>query len=248
MRTKTQKQGIKKRKTSISIEGFLYILPAMIILIVFTFYPFLKTFILSFFRVTSSLEVKEFVGLSNYQSIMNNPNFIQSIKNSGIFAAIVTPAVMIIGFLLALLANKKRAASPVYELMYAITMAVSSSVAAMIFQLMYSPSIGILNHWIGKRINWLNDPKVALVALMIIWIWINVGYNFIFMLSSVRGIDKGLIEASSIDGANFWKRSFYIAISIRNTTCWKSNDVSLNFNIDGRRPKRFDRDNDIIYD
>lgn len=207
-----------KKNKSFKIEPYLYILPAMILFVLFTFYPFVKTFILSFFRVTSGGDVKEFVGVTNYINILNNIDFISAVKNSFKFALIVTPIELLIGLGLSLLANKKNKLSFVYELFFAITMAISSSVAAMIFKLLYNPTIGILNYWFNTSLQWLNDPKIALLSLAIIWIWINIGYNFIFMLSALRGIPKELLESADIDGANFIRRTTKIIIPMISPT------------------------------
>lgn len=208
----------KREKRKFGIEPYLYVLPAMILFFLFTFYPFLKTVILSFFRINAAGEVINFAGLENYKSILSNSSFRIAVKNSFKFAFVVTPVVLIIGLLLAILANKKTKTSKIYELMFALTMAVSSSVAAMIFKLMYNPTIGILNSWLNTKINWLNDPKVALLALIIIWIWLNVGYNFIFLLSAVRGIPGDIMESCQIDGASFPTKFFKVIIPMVSPT------------------------------
>lgn len=200
----TKKKETKKLK--IKLEPYLYILPALILLGVFKYYPFIKSFVLSFFRITSKGHIREFVGLKNYVNILKDVGFRKVVKNSFQFAIVSVPFGMIIGLILSIIANKKRKASPIYELLFALTMAVSSSVAAMVFQLLYNPTIGILNHWLGVKINWLNDSGTALFALTVIWIWLNIGYNFIFMLSAIRGIPEELLESADIDGANFWQK------------------------------------------
>lgn len=72
----------------------------------------------------------------------------------------------------------------------------------MIFQLMYNPSFGNINKIFGLNIDWLNDPKYALLSLMIIQIWHNVGYNFLFMLSAQRGISLDILESAKLDGVH----------------------------------------------
>ncbi len=82
---------------------------------------------------------------------------------------------MVLGYFLALLCRKKRKSSFVYEAMFALPMAVSASVLAMIFQLAYNPSMGIINKLTGLNVNWLSDQKLALISIMIVQIWANVG-------------------------------------------------------------------------
>lgn len=86
--------------------------------------------------------------------------------------------------------------------MFALPMAVSASVVAMIFQLAYNPSMGIINKLTGLNVNWLSDQKLALISIMIVQIWANVGYNFIFILSGVRGLSEEVMESAAIDGVS----------------------------------------------
>lgn len=208
----------RKKKVGKKIEPFLYLLPAIVFFIGFTYYPFFKTVFSSFFLVNSMGEAREFVGLENYIHILTNPAFLQSIKNTIIYSLISSPVAIFIALMLAMVANKKTKMSPLYETMYMITMAVSMSVAAMIFQLMYNPTIGVLNHFLGTHLNWLNDKKIAMIALSLIAVWMNIGYNFLFILSAVRGISADVLESAEIDGANMFQRTFKVIVPIISPT------------------------------
>ncbi len=208
----------RKKKVGKKIEPFLYLLPAIVFFIGFTYYPFFKTVFSSFFLVNSMGEAREFVGLENYIHILTNPAFLQSIKNTIIYSLISSPVAIFIALMLAMVANKKTKMSPLYETMYMITMAVSMSVAAMIFQLMYNPTIGVLNHLLGTHLNWLNDKKIAMIALSLIAVWMNIGYNFLFILSAVRGISADVLESAEIDGANMFQRTFKVIVPIISPT------------------------------
>ena len=97
-----------------------------------------KTIIESFFLLNSMGEVREFIGFENYINIFSNSKFIQSIFNSIKFAVFTVPFTVGLSFILAMMAAKKRKASPVYETLFSLPMAMSTSVAAMIFELMFS--------------------------------------------------------------------------------------------------------------
>ncbi len=215
-----KQQTLTKRKKGLmkTIEPFLYLLPAIVFFIAFTYYPFFKTVYSSFFTVDSMGVIKSFVGLENFQNVLSNPAFIQSIKNTFIYVGLSSPVAIGIALMLAIVANQKTKMSPLYELMYAITMAVSLSVAAMIFQLMYNPTIGVLNHLLNTNLNWLNDKKIAMVALSLIAVWMNIGYNFLFLLSAVRGIPQELMESAAIDGANTFQKTTKIILPIISPT------------------------------
>lgn len=188
-------KGLLKR-----LEPYVYLLPAVIFFVIFVYYPFIKNEALSFFTIDKFRNVKEFAGLKNYVRIFGDPKFIQAIGNTLIYVFVTVPVSMVLGYLLAILCRKKRKFSVVYEAMFALSMATSVSVMAMIFQLAYNPSMGIINKLTGLNVNWLSDPKMALISIMLVQIWANVGYNFIFILSGLRGISEDVVESSAIDG------------------------------------------------
>lgn len=184
-----------------TVEPYLYLLPAFALLFLFTFYPFVKNTVLSFFTVNKFREIKEFAGLANYVRVLTDETFLQAIKNTLIFVVTTVPVSIVIGLGLALLAKKRRKTSSVYEAMYALSMAISVSVVAMIFQFAFNPSMGIINKATGLNISWLTDPRTALLAIIFIQIWANIGYNFIFLLSALRGMSEEIIESAKVDGA-----------------------------------------------
>lgn len=184
-----------------NVEPYLYLIPAFALLLLFTYYPFVKNTVLSFFTVNKFREIKEFAGLANYIRVLTDETFLQAIGNTLVFVITTVPVSIVIGLALALLAKKRRKTSSVYEAMYALSMAISVSVVAMIFQFAFNPSMGIINKVTGLDISWLTDPKTALKAIILIQIWANVGYNFIFLLSALRGMSEEIIKSAKVDGA-----------------------------------------------
>ena len=189
------------KKIFAETEPYLYLLPALSLLLLFIYYPFFKNTVLSFFTVNRYREIKSFAGLRNYVKILSDEKFLRAVVNTLVYVAATVPASIVIGFVLALLARMKTALSPVYEAMYALSMAISASVIAMIFQFAYNPSMGIFNKIFGLRISWLSDPRTALFSIILIQIWANVGYNFIFLLAGLRSIGDDMLESAKIDGA-----------------------------------------------
>lgn len=213
---------VKKRKVHKplhkKVEPWLYLLPAIIFFALFTYYPFIKTVYSSFFVVNSMGVIRRFTGFTNYIKVLNNPAFATSVGNTLIYVLLAAPLSIIIALILALIANKQRRLSPLYETMFAVTMAMSMSVSAMIFKLAYNPTIGILNFALGTNINWLNDKKYAMLAVGIISTWMNVGYNFIFLLAAVRQIPGEIMESCALDGANPVQRTWHIILPLISPT------------------------------
>lgn len=150
--------------------------------------------------------VKGFAGLDNYVKVLTDPLFIQSIFNTLLYVVLASPVAIIIALILALVANKKTRTSSIYETIFSLTMAMSMSVTAMIFKIMYNPNIGIINKLLQTKINWLNDSKYAMLSLSAISVWMNIGFNFLFLLAAIRGVPNELLESCLIDGATGFQR------------------------------------------
>ncbi len=209
---------VKKQSFGKKIEPYLYLAPALIFFIMFTYYPFAKTVSSSFFLVNRMGEWREFIGFENYMNILSNSDFRGAVKNTFIYMFFSAPVSIIIALILAIIANKPTRTSRIYETLFALSMAMSMSVAAMIFKIAYNPTIGALNYILGVKINWLNDPKFAMLSISFISTWLNIGYNFLFLLAAVRGIDTNLLESASIDGASLWRRTISIIIPLVSPT------------------------------
>lgn len=207
-------------KTSLKsrLEPYWYLLPSLLFFAVFLFYPFAKTIVLSLFTVTAKGTVKEFAGIQNYIKVFSDPNFVKSIWNTILYVLLASPVSIAFSLMLALLANKKTKTSAIYETLYSMTMAMSVSVTAMIFKIMFNPSIGIINKVFHTSINWLNDPNVAMISLGIISIWMNLGYNFLFLLAAIRSIPEEIIESANLEGANIFQKLRRIILPIISPT------------------------------
>jgi len=201
-----------------TLEPYLYLAPALVFFAAFAYYPLITTVGRSFFLQSASGEIRRFVGLENYAAVLSDPKFIQAIWNTLMFSLVTTPVYVIIALCLALVAAKRTRTSAFYETCFSLTMAMSMSVAAMIFQLMFNPSIGIINNVTGLRVSWLNDPDWALISIMIVSVWLNIGYNFLFVLAALRSIPPEIMESVALDGATLWRRTTQIILPLISPT------------------------------
>ncbi|MFR2745116.1 MAG: carbohydrate ABC transporter permease, partial [Clostridium saudiense] len=200
----SKRVSLKNRRVLKSkMEPYFYLIPAFIIFGLFVFYPFIKTIIMSMSTTNIRGEIKEFVGLENFKEILTSPEFYNSIVVTFKFVLMVAAPSVIIGFLLALLANNKLRGNRIFELMFSLPMAIASAPAAVIWTMIFHPTNGILNHVLGTQIGWLTDSKFALISVTMVTVWLNIGLNFIFLLTGLRNIPTELIESASIDGASY---------------------------------------------
>lgn len=200
----------KKKKINLAPYG--YLLPCMAVFAVFLFYPFFKTIYLSLYKTNKMGEAKLFVGLGNYRELLSSASFRNSLKVTLIFVAIVVLGSMLLGLIAAVLCNKAFPGIRFFSTAYALPMAIASSSAAMIFQIMLHPSVGIVNKLLGLDINWLNDPKTALYCVAILTAWLNSGINFLYFSAGLGNIDETIYERASVDGASGVQQFFTLTL------------------------------------
>lgn len=194
------------------LEPWLWLLPSLVCIFAFVIFPFIKTIYSSFFIIRKDGSFASFVGVDNYKLLLNDPIFHSAIKNTVLFTIETVPTVLIVGFIFAVFSIKKCALSLFYELLLSIPCAVSLSVAAMIFQSMYNPNLGIINKLLGLNINWLYDERYALLALSVIQIWSSSAFAYIFFLNALRNIPKHYIDYAYVEGATLIQLVKYVYI------------------------------------
>lgn len=183
-------------------EPYTYVLPAMAVFVVFLFYPFFKTIYLSLYKTNKMGQAKLFVGMGNYTELLKSASFFNSLLVTALFVLIVVSVSMLLGLIAAVLCNKTFPGIRIFSTAYALPMAIASSSAAMIFKIMLHPSIGIVNKVLGVSINWISDPKYALVCVALLTAWLNSGINFLYFSAGLSNIDEAIYERASVDGAN----------------------------------------------
>ena len=197
---------------------FLLLLPIMLFGILFVYYPFIRTIINSFSLVNAKGSIKGFAGIDNYAYTFSRRDFLPALRHTLTIAAINVPVTIIITLFLAFLANKKRKMSPVYEFLFTLPMAVSMSAACMIFKSMFSPSVGFINYFFGLDLGWYESKETALTAIIILTIWMGIGFNFLLILSALRAIPDQIIEATKVDGISPLRRIFKVQIPLISPT------------------------------
>lgn len=201
-----------KKKKKLRITPYFYLVPSLLIFAVFLFYPFVKTVYLSLFMTNKMGQAKLFVGLQNYVDLLTSESFRNSLKVTLIFVVIVVFGGMLLGLIAAVLCNKAFPGIRVFSTAYALPMAIASSSAAMIFQIMLHPAVGIVNKLLGLDINWLNDPHTALYCVVILTAWLNSGINFLYFSAGLGNIDETIYERASVDGASGVQQFFSLTL------------------------------------
>ncbi|MGF9944838.1 sugar ABC transporter permease [Priestia megaterium] len=190
------------------IVGLFYLLPSLLLFSVFLFYPMIKTLYLSLFITDTQGNPLNFVGLQNFLYLFTDPNFLQSMKATFLFVLYTVPIGLIIALFLALIANEKLKGIGFFRTMFSSTMGMSVAASSVIWMFMYNPTIGVINKVLNlvgiHDVQWLLDPKYALVAVSISAIWMNIGFTFLILLGGLQNIDEKLYENARIAGVSYW--------------------------------------------
>ena len=200
------------KKKKLNWTPYCYLIPCMLVFAIFLFYPFFKTIYLSLFLTDRMGQAKIFVGMQNYIDLLTSESFRQSLQVTLIFVVIVVIGGMLLGLIAAVLCNKAFPGIRAFSTAYALPMAIASSSAAMIFQIMLHPTVGIVNKLTGLDINWLNDPDTALVCVAILTAWLNSGINFLYFSAGMGNIDETIYERASVDGASSVQQFFSLTL------------------------------------
>lgn len=196
------------------VMGILFIAIPTLLILLFYFYPMLRSFLLS---LQSGMGVNlSWVGFANYRRLLADPVFKQAFSNTLIFLIFQVPIMVVLAMFFAVLLNQK--ALKLRGLFRTIVYlpSVTSLVAySLVFKYLFSNS-GIINQFlmslsiIDSPILWLSDPVLSKIVIIIAITWRWTGYNMIFFLSALQNIDPGIYEAADIDGANSVQQFFKI--------------------------------------
>lgn len=197
---------------------FFLLLPIMVFAIAFIYFPFIRTIINAFSRVNSKGIIKGFAGLENFIYTYSRKDFLPALKHTLIIAIFNVPITLVITLTLALLSQKRRRLSAVYETMFTLPMSVSMSAACMIFKSMFSPSVGFINYFLSLKLGWFESTETALAACIILTVWMGIGFDYLLLLSALRGIPKSVMEATEVDGISIWRKIFLVEIPLISPT------------------------------
>jgi multiple sugar transport system permease protein len=204
--------------------GFLFVSPMLIGVSIMTLLPILATLVLSFadWNFIAGLNGFQWVGFDNFERLAEDATFLKSLKNNGIFMLTV-PIYMAISLLLAILIDKHVYARDFFKVVYFLPYISSVVAVAIVWQALFHPSAGPVNQFlmslgIDNPPKWIADTDFALISVMMISVWISIGYNMIVYLAGLQAIPKDLYEAADIDGASGWSKFSTITLPLLSPT------------------------------
>ena len=200
---------------------YLLVLPQLVITLVFFFLPAGQAIYQSVLMQDPVGLSTEFVGLQNFQTLLEDPNYIHSFKITMVFSAIVAFVGLALSLLLAVCADRVIRGASAYKTFLIIPYAVAPAVAGVLWMFIFNPTLGVLAYVMksfGVDWNYLVDADQALLLLVIAAVWKQVSYNFIFFLAGLQAIPKSLLEAAAMDGATPFRRFWTVVFPLLSPT------------------------------
>jgi len=208
-----------------NLAGYLFILPNLSGLLLFIILPILFSLYLVFvdWNYMQGMAGIRWVGLDNFKELGSDPKLLKSLINNTIFTIVSVPASLVIGLVFAVVLNRKIYLKKTLRTMIFLPYVSSLVAVSVIWSIMYRASDGPINAFlraIGVQHppGWLSDPHSALYAIILMSVWVTIGYAMVIYLAGLQGISKDLYEASAIDGATRMRQFFRITIPMLTPT------------------------------
>ncbi|MDD5432964.1 MAG: sugar ABC transporter permease [Candidatus Omnitrophica bacterium] len=203
-------------KLKSTLENYLFVLPAVLIFLVFYIIPFIWVFQLGFFDWDGIVPLKDaaYVGLGNFKEILTqDPSWSQAMWNAGYITLIALTFQNALAFLLALACDREIRLKNFYRVIFFIPPVLSEIVVGMVCRFIINDIDGanMINRMLssiglsGLAHNWLSNPKTVLTTVALVHSWKGFGWGFLIFLAGLQTIPKELYEAARVDGANCWQ-------------------------------------------
>ena len=203
------------------LTGWLILLPALIILGLVFIYPILRAFWLSWFTENLATQLQPvFTGLGNYQRMLGDGRFWQSLWNTSVFTVISVTLELILGLCVALVLNKSFFGRGVVRTIAIIPWALPTAVMGLAWAWIFNDQYGVVNDillrlgLIDTGINWLGTPALAMTALIVADVWKTTPFISIILLAGLQSIPEDLYEAHKMDGASPWQSFYQITLPL----------------------------------
>lgn len=215
-----------KKKKKLNWEPYVFIAPNFIGFFVFILLPVIFSLVVAFtnFNIFEGFENTQFIGINNFIEMFKDPWFTQAIVNNLIYTVCTIPVLICVSIVLATILNDKVYFKNAIRVMIFIPYIASIVAISAIWMILFNPSQGIINEvlrtfGVSNPPGWLGSLQWSLPAIIIVGIWMGLGYNVIIYVAGLQGISKTLYEAAQIDGATGIQTFRYVTVPmLKNTT------------------------------
>ncbi|MEU0543437.1 sugar ABC transporter permease [Nocardia sp. NPDC005978] len=160
----------------------------------------------------------EFSGVDNWRAVLTDRQFGHSLLVTLALTALVVPAQTVLGFTVAALLTRRARGGAALRVVYALPWMCAPVAVGVLWQWVFAPTGGALNAVLGRRVEWLSEPALALPAVALVIVWMNLGYVALFFFAGLRAIPGELLDAGALDGATGWRRTRWLVLPLLRPT------------------------------
>lgn len=193
-------------------NAYLFLLPAVLLSVVFSIYPAISAIIQSFLTVNTSGRITGFAFFNNYKILFSDSSFLRALKNTLVFMLLFVPLNTFFTLLSASLTRRRSRFSFIPEFIFFMPLAVSLSAYSTIMKELFRGKSSVINRIFSLSLGGITTPKGAMLTLVVLGIFLDFGLDYILLLCSFRSIDKSIIEAARMDGAGGGRLFFMIEL------------------------------------
>lgn len=179
---------------------YLYILPALILIAIFTIYPIFNAFFMSFQAPNGD------INFGNYEYVLKSDMFWKGVKNTLLYAVVVTPISISISLVISYLLSLKIKFRNTFQTLYFLPYVTSTIAIGSVFAMMYHTNYGVFNAMLEAigldPIGWLTNPKYSMLSVILFGIWKSLAFNILILFTALQGIDENLEKAALVDHAS----------------------------------------------
>ena len=197
----------------------LFIAPFVILLAIFLLYPLTRSLVLSLYSTAGGPRSEKFIGMGNYRFVLHDRLFWGATLNTLVFALALITVQIPLSLSLALLLNSPSLRwRNLFRFIFFSTYLVGGVIGAIIFAMLLDARHGLLNETLSfllrrqVEVDWLGEPNLAMIAVLIAALWLSVGFGMIYLLAGLQAIDLELYDAAHMDGAGRWQRFIHITL------------------------------------
>ena len=209
----------RPRFSARALTPYWFILPAVLVMAGGLVYPVLDALYLSFFdwKIATPFSKAEYVGLANYVRMLADPDVRESLWVTVRFGFWTILIEMALGVALALMLEKPIRGASVFRTIFILPLMVSPVVVGLIWRYLFDARVGWINHYLGLWFGiepqvWLGVPDLAFFAIVLTDIWQWTPFIFIIVIAGLQALPSEVLEASRIDGANWWQQTFLVKL------------------------------------
>lgn len=204
-----------------SIYAWLFILPQLLVTLLFFIWPACSAVVQSFFYSDAFGLQEHFAGLSNFYDLLHDPDYAKALWVTFVIALSITAITMCLGLLVAVLVNNRTKSQGIYKSLLIWPYAVAPAVAGILWRFLCHPTLGWLTQFLahfGISFDYLNNPYQAMCVVIMTASWQQFSYNFLFYFAALKAVPNSLIDAAIIDGASPWQRFWHIVFPLISPT------------------------------